>query len=190
MVAFLIYGLAVLSLHSELHSHWLVEKDFSLAAAVSYSVYGRPLGIATANVSKLFRNIPKQESDDRISVQEAMARTAAGDIPAGDVLRTSTDGNGAGDFIFASLAMKLFGPHLSALTYSFLLLMGVSTLAFICRFRADRLFTVPLQFFALTLMLLSPLATATWPVDQALLLGACAISLWPAYCRHSTFFSK
>jgi hypothetical protein len=167
ILAFLIYGFGVLSLHPERHSRWLVEADFSLAAAVSYSVYGTPLGMANANVFKIFLNISRQEGDDRISVQEAMARTTAGDIPAGDVLKTSTDGNGAGYPIFASLAMRLFGPHLFALVYSFLLMMGFSTLLFIYRFRDDRLFTVPLQFFALTLMLLSPLASNTWPVDQA-----------------------
>ena len=167
ILAFLIYGFGVLSLHPERHSRWLVEADFSLAAAVSYSVYGTPLGMANANVFKIFLNISRQEGDDRISVQEAMARTTAGDLPAGDVLKTSTDGNGAGYPIFASLAMRLFGPHLSALIYSFLLMMGISTLLFIYRFRDDRLFMVPLQFFALTLMLLSPLASNTWPVDQA-----------------------
>ena len=96
-----------------------------------------------------------------------MARTAAGDIPAGALLKASTDGNGAGYPVFASFAMRLFGPHLSALIYSFLLMMGISTLVFVYRFRDDRLFMVPLQFFALTLMLLSPLASNTWPVDQA-----------------------
>ena len=167
ILAFLIYGFGVLSLHPERHSRWLVEADFSLAAAVSYSVYGTPLGMANANVAKLFRNVSRQDGDDRISVQKAMARTVAGDIPAGDVLKASNDGNGAGYPIFASLAMRLLGPHLSALIYSFLLMMGISTLIFISRFQDDRLFMVPLQFFALTLMLLSPLASNTLPVDQS-----------------------
>ena len=164
ILAFLIYGFGVLSLHPERHSRWLVEADFSLAAGVSYSVYKTPLGMANANVAELFRSISRQKGDDRISVQEAMARTAAGDLPAGALLKASTDGNGAGYPVFASFAMRLFGPHLSALIYSFLLMMGISTLVFVYRFRDDRLFMVPLQFFALTLMLLSPLASNTWPV--------------------------
>jgi hypothetical protein len=134
---------------------------------VSYSIYGTPLGMANANVVKLFRSISRHERDERISVQAAIAQAAAGDIPAGEVLKASNDGNGAGYPIFASLAMRLFGPQLSALTYSFLLLMGVSTFMFMCRYQDDRLFMVPLQFFALTLMLLSPLATSTWVVDEA-----------------------
>jgi hypothetical protein len=164
ILTLIIYGSAVLSLHQDRRSGWDVEKDFSLAAAVSYSVYGTPLGMTKANVYQVFRNISR--SDNRISVQEAMARTAAGDLPAGDVLKTSTDGIGASYPIFASLAMRLFGPHLSSLTYSFLLLMVISTLAFIFRFRDDRLFMVPLLFFALTLMLLSPLATNPEVMDQ------------------------
>jgi hypothetical protein len=167
VLAFAIYGSAVLSLHQERYSRWLVESEFGLAAAVSYSVYGTPLGMANANVFKLFRNISREQGDNRMSVQEAMVRVAAGDIPAGDVLKTSTDGNGAGYPIFASLAMRLFGPQLSSLIDSFLLLVGISALVFIWRFRDDRLFMVPLQFFALTLMLLSPLAIDKWPVDES-----------------------
>jgi hypothetical protein len=167
ILAFIIYGCAVLSLHPERHSRWFVEADFSLGAGVSYSIYGTPLGMANANVVKLFRSISRHERDGRISVQAAIAQAAAGDIPAGEVLNANNDGNGAGYPIFASLAMRLFGPQLSALTYSLLLLMGVSTFMFICRYQDDRLFIVPLQFFALTLMLLSPLATSTWVVDEA-----------------------
>src|SRR5262245_1620785 len=167
ILSFLIYGLGVLSLHPERHSRWLVEADFSLPAAVSYSVYKTPLGMANENVAELFENISRQKGDDRISVQEAMTQSAAGHIRSGALLKASTDGNGAGYPIFASLSMRLFGPRLSALIYSFLLLMGISTLVFVYRFRDDRLFMVPLQFFALTLMLLSPLASNTWPVDQA-----------------------
>src|SRR6516164_1880807 len=145
VLPFLIYGSAVLSLHQERHSRWLVESEFGLAAAVSYSVYGAPLGMADANVFKLFRNISRGHGDNRISVQEAMLRAAGGDIPIGDMLKTSTDGNGVGYPIFASLAMRLFGPQLSSLINSFLLLMGISALVFIWRFRDDRLFMVPLQ---------------------------------------------
>jgi hypothetical protein len=43
----------VLSLHPERHSGWLVESDFSLAAAVSYSV---PLGMAEKNVYDVIRS--------------------------------------------------------------------------------------------------------------------------------------
>src|SRR5262249_15780785 len=141
----------------------------SLAAAVSYSVYGTPLGMARKNIYDAFRSTishSSQDSHDRISVQEAITRSAAGDLPTSDVLKTSTDGIGAGYPIFASLAMGLFGPHLSSLTDCFLLLMGSSTLIFIFRFRDDRLFMVPLLFLALTLMLLSPLAADPGVMDQ------------------------
>src|SRR5262249_35648238 len=143
-----------------------VEADFSLPAAVSYSVYKTPLGMAEKNVYDVFRDISRESSDDRTSVQEAMTRTVAGGFPPSDVLKASTDGTGASYPIFASFAMRLFGPHLSALIYSFLLLMGISTLVFVYRFRDARLFTVPLLFFALTLMLLSPLASDQGVVDQ------------------------
>ena len=171
-LAFFIYACGVLSLHQDRHSLWEVEIDFSLAAAVSHTVYGTPLGNANANVVREFRtfhyNISRQDPNyhDHISVLDVMARTATGELPAGNALKTHTDGIGAGYPIFSSLAMQLFGPHLSALTYSFLLLLGISTLAFICRFQDERLFMVPLLFFALTLMLLSPLAADSEVSDQ------------------------
>jgi hypothetical protein len=151
ILTFLIYGSGVLSLHQERHSGWSVEVSSSLPAALSYSVYGTPLGMINVNVESVFREV---FLTNRISVQEAVARSAAGDLPSGGVTKISNDGNGAGYPIFASLAMRLFGSHLSSVLYSFLLLMGVSTLAFIYRFQDDRLFMVPLLFFALALMLL------------------------------------
>jgi hypothetical protein len=55
--------------------------------------------------------------------------------------------------------MRLFGVHLSSASYCFILLMGFSMLAFIGRYKDDRLIFVPLQFFVLTYMLLTPLLT-------------------------------
>ena len=167
ILALVIYGSAVLSLHQDRHSRWPVESDFSLAAAVSYSVYGTPLGMANGNVYELFRNVSRQDTDDRIPVQEAMTRAAAGGLPAGDLLTTSADGIGAGYPIFASLAMRLFGPRLSSLTYCFLLLTASSTLVFIFRFRDDRLFMVPLLFFALSLLLLSSVSSNPGVINQS-----------------------
>ena len=163
ILALVVYGFAVLSLHQERHSRWFVEADFSVAAAVSYLVYGTPLGMAEKNVYEIFRNSSKQAG---ITVQEALIRTTAGSLPAGDVLKTSKDGIGASYPIFASLSMRLLGVRLSSLIYSFLLLIGVSTLAFVSRFRDERLFMVPLVFFALTLMLLSPLTSDQQVMDQ------------------------
>jgi hypothetical protein len=162
----------VLSVHPERRSGWVDEAAFSLAAAVSYSVYGTPLGTAKANVYEIFRSIPPREDTvNRIPIQQVIARTAAGDLPAADLLKTSTDGVGAGYPIFASLAMQLFGPYISSLIYSFLLLVGISTLVFFYRYRDDRLFMVPLLFLALTLMLLSPLTSDQAAMDWCPIAG-------------------
>jgi hypothetical protein len=166
ILSFVIYASAVLSLHQERHSGWFVEAAYSLPAAVSHSVYRTPLGMINPNVQAVFQEIFREEMDNRISVREALARTAAGDLPADHAVKTTTDGNGVGYPIFASLAMQLFGLHLSGLIYAFLLLIGVSTVVFISRFQDDRLFMVPLLFFALTLVLLSPLTSDPEGVDQ------------------------
>jgi hypothetical protein len=163
ILAFVIYGFGVLSLRQERHSRWFDEASFSLAAAVSYSDYGTPLGMTEKSVYDVFRNSSEQAG---ILVQEAMIRTASGGLPAGNVLKAGDDGIGASYPIFASLSMRLLGVRLSSLTYSFLLLMGFSTLAFISRFRDERLFMVPLLFFALTLMLLSSLTSDQRVMDQ------------------------
>jgi len=65
--------------------------------------------------------------------------------------RSSRSTASAGDQqLFADLAMRLFGVHLLSMTYLFLLLMGISTLAFTARYSDRRLLFVPLQFVALT----------------------------------------
>jgi hypothetical protein len=166
-LAFFIYGLAVLSLHQDRTSRWFVEANFSLPAAISYTAYGTPLGMSDAKIYKAFQNVSRHPSDNLISVQEALARASGGDLPVGELLQVSTDGNGAGYPIFASLALEAFGPRLSSLTYAFLLLMALSTLLFAMRFHDERLFTVPLLFFALTLMLLSPFGFAPKVINEA-----------------------
>ena len=102
-----------------------------------------------------------------ISVREALDEAVHANVPAGGSLTIAEDGNGVGCVVFASLAMRLFGPHLSSLTYGFLSLVGLSTVAFLLRYQDVRVFVVPFFFSALTVMLLTPLATSEMNLGQA-----------------------
>ena len=95
-----------------------------------------------------------------------MNRAAQGDIPRGMPL-PANEGIGMGQTLFSATAMRLLGPHLSSLGYGFLLLMGFSVLAFVGRYKGALLAFVPLQFSALTCMLLTPLVTNQDVLDEA-----------------------
>jgi len=68
-----------------------------------------------------------------------------------------SDGNGIGFIVAASWAMRLFGPHLFTLLFFMLALMAISTATFLWRFGDNRSAVVTVTFFALILMLCTPL---------------------------------
>jgi hypothetical protein len=166
VAAFLLYAGAALLLVREHPAAWSAESESSLPAAISYAVYGTPLGAIDSNVLQTVDQIYRTRGITPSSVDRAVEIAGRGDIPRGDAIATTNDGIGAGQLLFMSFAMKLFGAHLSSLTYFFLLLMGVSTLTFVARFRDDRLFMAPLTFFALSILLLTPVFLDQNVADQ------------------------
>ena len=163
--SFLLYAIAAIVAFYRMPTSWSPEYDLSIPSAISNVVYGLQLGLTDSNVLAVFKNTLGTERVTPASVEKAVAVTARGDLGRGTAL-TTTDGIGIGQVLFIDLAMRLFGPHLSSILYGFLLFMGLSTWAFIGRYKDDRLIFVPLQFVALTCMLLTPLLTEPIIHDQ------------------------
>ncbi len=154
VASFLLYALGVLTLHQDRAHGWALEAAGAVPVAVSYLVYGTPLGATDDNVLQSFLQ------PDGKSVQDVLATAAAGSIPHGPVDMYSMDGSGAGTDLFATAAMWLFGISMSSLARFYLVLIGISVVAFVLRYQDKRLFVVLLYFFVLTVMLLTPLCTS------------------------------
>jgi len=166
VASFLLYAIAAIVAFYRMPTSWAPEYALSIPSAISNVVYGLQLGLTDSNVLAEFNDTLAAEGVTPASVEKAVAVTARGDLPRGTAL-TTTDGIGIGQVLFIDLAMRLFGPHLSSILYCFLFFMGISTLAFIGRYKGDRLIFVPMQFVALTCMLLTPLFTEPTIRDQA-----------------------
>jgi len=158
--SFLLYALGVLMLHQDRAPGWALEAQGAFPAAVSYLVYGAPLGASDSNVTQSF-----QQPDGK-SVQDVLATVATGSIPHGYVVMYTMDGSGAGMNLFSTAAMRLFGIDISSLVRLYLILVGISVAAFVLRYRDKRLLVVPLYFLVLTVMLLTPLCTSADAVNQ------------------------
>jgi len=160
LCSFFIYAFAVLH-----QGHYLIAKcanecGTALPAAISFSVYGDRLGTYDDNVKKEFFGTPSSSID----------RTNRGNIPQGQ-MEMAFDGTGIGYIIFASVAMKLFGPNMVALPLGLLSILAISTIAFVSRFRDDRLLIVPLVFFALSFMLITWQNTDSHSINQGFIGG-------------------
>ena len=164
-MSFVVYALGAIAAFNHRPAKWAAEYDLAFPVAISNIVYGTPLGLVDGNVHAAYRALLQREGVNPETVAKAVALIARGDIPRGEALPT-TDGTGVGQLIFSAFAMRLFGPHIASLPYCFLLLMGVSVAAFIARFGDGRLLAVPLQFTALSLMLIGPLAADQRIADQ------------------------
>jgi hypothetical protein len=166
IASFLLYAIAATVAIRQKPSIWAAEYNTVLPAAISNVVYGLQLGLMDSNVVAEFEDTFRVEGLNPGSLEKAVNKAAQGDIPHGVPLPPS-EGIGMGQTLFSATAMRLFGPHLSSLGYGFLLLMGVSVLAFVGRFKGALLAFVPLQFAALTCMLLTPLITNQDVLDEA-----------------------
>src|SRR5208282_3652912 len=92
-------------------------------------------------------------------IQQTLEETARGGSETGPLLAANPDGEGIGYTVITTLAMRLFGLHLSSLTLVLMTIMGISTFVFLLRYQDDRVFVVLLYFLALTIMLFTPLVT-------------------------------
>ena len=163
--SFCIYAFAVLHQGNYLKMGCYAECADALPGAVSYTVYGTKLGKVEREVERVFHSYAANGTAAR-----AIEDTNKGTTPTGET-RIALDGSGVGYLIFASLAMKLFGPHIVALPLALLALMAVSAIAFIVRFQDDRLFVVPALFFALCAMLLTWQNTLPDSINQGAIGG-------------------
>jgi len=155
--SFILYAIAALLLdQAHTNKNWNIEANVGFPAAISATVYGAPVGTVVDQVDRIFQQI---FSPDRpITVQDAFFLTAGGQISGGQPIE-HFDGTGPGFPLFATVAMLLLGPHLSSVVSAFLILMGLSSLIYGIRFEDDRLLLVPVQYLALTTMMLAPMVT-------------------------------
>ena len=158
IASFIIYAVAVMMLREHRHSEYKAEA-FELAAAISNVTYGAPIGTIYSGLLTPFVYKP-------IPIRQAMEETARGPIARGPLLMVNPVGSGITYTVITTLAMRLFGLHLSSLTFALLGLMGISVFVFLLRYRDDRVFVVPLYFFSLTVMLFTPLMTDAFLRDQ------------------------
>jgi hypothetical protein len=158
--SFLLYALTALALHQDRAAGWNIEAQGPIPAAISHLVYGTPLGALDHTL------LMKFYQPDGGTVQDIMAAAAAGSVPRGATIMYTLDGNGVGANLFATLAMWLFGIDVSSLILFYLVFVGTSALAFVCRYRDQRLIVVPLYFSAVTIMLLTPLSTSHMGVNE------------------------
>ena len=144
LASFVLYAAGVLALHQDRTSGWDNERS-AMAAAVSYLKYGTRFGAVAINVEHHFTRPPPANSGGTQifanSAKEALAATADGSTPPGDVRAFIIDGSGAGLTLLVTIAMAMFGPHTSSLVMFYLALIGVSTLAFMLRYRDERQFS-------------------------------------------------
>jgi hypothetical protein len=160
VASFLLYASGVLTLHQDRARGWALEAVGAVPVAVSYLVYGTPLGAMDHNMLQSFL------TPDGKSVQDVLATAAAGSIPHGAVDMYSMDGSGSGTDLFATAAMWLFGISMASLARFYLVLIGISVVAFVLRYQDKRLLVIPLYFFVLTIMLLTPLGTSAVAANQ------------------------
>jgi hypothetical protein len=164
LASFMIYAAGAISLHQDRTSAWQIEFDGPFQAALSHSEFGAPIGTYYLNIFHHLRNMRGDPNQYQDFENLADRRTK---IVPGDLMQWVQNGEGVGYVLFSTAAMKLFGAHISSALYFFLLLVGISVCIFVWRFRDQRLLLAPLTFAALTLMLLTPLATDHYVADQA-----------------------
>src|ERR1700736_6728413 len=149
-VSFFIFASAGFLTHLQKRNECMPERS-SRAAAVSNVVYHAPLGKVYAGVLARFLELD-------VPFEQSMAQAARGEIPPGELLGTTADGNGIGYMTLAAVSMRLFGTNVTAPVIGMFILIGISALAFIWRFRARNTVVVVLYFSALTVMLFTPLS--------------------------------
>ena len=162
LASLVIYTFAVLSLQQDRSTRWYVEFDGAFSTALSNVVSCAPLGLVYGPIEHFLTALHDPPMENA-GVNTLAARKIA-TTPRQLTLRL--DGNGIGYVIFATMAMKLFGPHIYSAIYFFLLLVGVSAIIYLARFRDQRLLLMPATFTILTVMLITPLATEPAVADQ------------------------
>ena len=167
--ACLVYLAAVLISHPYTSSDYNIETADCLPAALSHLEYHAPWGEMNPVLLQDFL----KTSSGQASIGSAFAAVHNPSVVSAPPAsyKLELDGNGVGCLVFASVMLKVmgFGPYV--FTYGFLLLVVLSAVAFLLRFRDSRALMMTVVFGALTILLLTPLSTSTWGLDQAPLGG-------------------
>jgi hypothetical protein len=153
-LSFLVFAFAVLSLHQERSIPFAIEETGPIPVALSHVLFGAPRGLVDSGMSNFFwRDVLG------IPAEEAVERALTRGIAQAHDLGPMPDGNGIGAIVMVRAAFALFGVHAHALSYFFVLLLGLSAGAFIFRYQDSRIFAVPVLFTAFTALLLTPMIT-------------------------------
>ena len=139
ILAFLLQAATAILVARAHPSAWVVEKDGTIQSAISFAFLPAPIGTIDRNVLIVFNDFSSTGGLTHASVSRALAQTAYGNSPRGDILPTTTDGVGAGLPMFLGVAFKLFGARLTSPLYLFLLLTALSVAAFVGRFSDETL---------------------------------------------------
>lgn len=123
-----------------------------IASAISNVVYGAPLASVYRGLFNAF-NRPVPSIDDL--VEKAKHKV----IDAGELIPYDPNGVGAGEAIYLTAVMRVFGIHTSSIVWAFVTLISISTLGFLLRFNDSRALVVIAGFSALTIMFASLLGT-------------------------------
>jgi hypothetical protein len=160
--SFIIYGCSVLSLHQDRSTALDVEGG-SIIVVLSHELFHSPFGLMDWGVYNYFRlNTGGLTAEEAITqaIHNAVTERVSSVFPGGQ---------GVGEIVTVTAAFRLFGPHMRALIYFYLLVIGVSVSAFLVRFRGEQMAAVPIVLFSLTLFLFTPLSEPAWAA--AILIG-------------------
>ena len=153
---FLVYACTIFTLPQVRHARYCCEQS-SVAAAVSNIMYQAPLGSLYSEVLDFFVDHidePLEQTLHEVRTSD-LGQPAS---PLGELYLTTRDGNGVGYPLLATAAFRLFGLHAWALIFAMLMLMSLSAVAFLWRFRSAVFSGVVILYFtSLTVMLFTPL---------------------------------
>jgi hypothetical protein len=154
--AFAVYAAGALMIHRQ-QKDTLFQERSSLAAAMTNVYHGKRLG-------RVYNGILEHLLDWSVPLETALAQIAANQVELGFQRASTSDGNGIGYVVVATLGVRFFGPHPSSPVILMLGLLAVSACVLLLRFRDQRAGFVVLYFVTLTVMLFTPL---TWNPDFA-----------------------
>ncbi len=148
-----IFAFSVLSLHQERSIPFPIEQNGPFSVALSHFLFGAPRGLADSSLNNFFwYKIPI------IPAEESLERAIKDVVEPVNDWAPITDGNGIGGIVMVRLAFAVFGIHARALSYFFVLVIGLSAAAFIFRFQDKRIFAVPVLFTTFTALILTPIS--------------------------------
>src|SRR5262245_58460814 len=106
ILSFAIYLFAAVLVYGQQQgSEAYLAERFSLAAAISNAAYGAPFGAVYSEVLAALLTL--------VTPIDALIEQVANGKAPSDLIPFIHDGNGFGYVAFATLAMRMFGPHLS-----------------------------------------------------------------------------